>query len=326
MQGVRYNIGMHIRNMLLALVFLAAISSPSGSQSVNAQQQAARYFTETGHWVSGDFLQFYEDAPDPLLVFGYPITEAMQDSLSGRTVQYFQRARFELLPDQPNGQRVRLSPLGEWLLREGERVQVPIEPSSCQYFAGHKHFVCFTFLDFFKAHGGVDIFGEPVSEMEKQDNLYVQYFERARFEWHPELPPGQRVTLTDLGSIYFDQRLGDPSYLAPIPRDNLPQSLIQIKGRAFVSKAVAAANSQQTLYVVVQDQYLRPVAGAAVSVMVVFPNGEEQYQLPNTDANGLTQLTFSIGDQPVARIVRIKVHLTYGGREALAETWFYTWW
>jgi glucan biosynthesis protein len=40
----------------------------------------------------------------------------------------------------------------------------------------------------------------------------------------------------------------------------------------------------------------------------------------------LTQLTFSIGDQPVARIVRVKVHLTYGGREALAETWFYTWW
>lgn len=49
------------------------------------------------------------------------------------------------------------------------------------------------FLDFWRANGQLLIFGYPVSEELVENGRIVQYFERARFEFHPELlgQPGQ---------------------------------------------------------------------------------------------------------------------------------------
>lgn len=43
------------------------------------------------------------------------------------------------------------------------------------------------FLDFWRANGQVLIFGYPITEELVEDGKVVQYFERARFEYHPEL-------------------------------------------------------------------------------------------------------------------------------------------
>lgn len=53
------------------------------------------YFAETGHSARGWFLTFWRDNGG-LPVFGYPISEEVQEN--GRTVQYYERARFELNP------------------------------------------------------------------------------------------------------------------------------------------------------------------------------------------------------------------------------------
>src|SRR5690349_12616138 len=79
--------------------------------SVQAQTTDSRYFSETGHNVSGDFLVFYESNPNAIFLYGYPITEQFT-SRDGKTVQYFQRARFELHAELPAGQRVLLTTLG----------------------------------------------------------------------------------------------------------------------------------------------------------------------------------------------------------------------
>src|SRR5262245_52283031 len=42
------------------------------------------------------------------------------------------------------------------------------------------------FLEFWREHGGQLIFGYPISEEIVEDGRIVQYFERARFEYHPE--------------------------------------------------------------------------------------------------------------------------------------------
>ena len=42
------------------------------------------------------------------------------------------------------------------------------------------------FLNFWRENGGVLIFGYPLSEEVVEDGRIVQYFERARFEYHPE--------------------------------------------------------------------------------------------------------------------------------------------
>ena len=72
--------------------------------TASAQSADVQFFPETGHNVKGDFLRFYKSVPDPKLVFGYPITEQIT-SKDGKTVQYFQRARFELRADLPENQR-----------------------------------------------------------------------------------------------------------------------------------------------------------------------------------------------------------------------------
>src|SRR5215207_3940527 len=75
--------------------------------TANAQSEDIQFFPETGHRVRGDFLRFYKSVRDPHLVFGYPITEQIT-SKDGKTVQYFQRARFELRGDLPGGQQIQL--------------------------------------------------------------------------------------------------------------------------------------------------------------------------------------------------------------------------
>ena len=59
-----------------------------------------RYFPETQHVVSYDFLAYFREKGG-LDVFGYPVSEFMYEN--GYIVQYFQRARMEWYPDDPSG-------------------------------------------------------------------------------------------------------------------------------------------------------------------------------------------------------------------------------
>jgi hypothetical protein len=56
------------------------------------------------------------------------------------------------------------------------------------------------FADFWQAHNGAVLFGQPLTGETQQDGLIVQWFERARLEWHPDYPPGQQITLGRLGA------------------------------------------------------------------------------------------------------------------------------
>ena len=69
---------------------------------------------------------------------------------------------------------------------------------SCRYFAQTEHYVCDAFLECFDARGGLEIFGYPLSEPFfdlAHDGLRVQYFQRARMEFHPGNPPLYQVQL-----------------------------------------------------------------------------------------------------------------------------------
>ena len=73
-----------------------------------------RYFPETGHSVHFGFLQFWE-SQGGLDRFGYPISQEVVEH--GRTVQHFQRARLEWVPDAPPGQQVQITKVGGEYLR-----------------------------------------------------------------------------------------------------------------------------------------------------------------------------------------------------------------
>jgi N-acetylmuramoyl-L-alanine amidase len=58
--------------------------------------------------------------------------------------------------------------------------------SQATYFDATGHNLAYGFRHFFDTRGGLDIFGYPRTEELLEDGWTVQYFQRARFEYHPE--------------------------------------------------------------------------------------------------------------------------------------------
>jgi hypothetical protein len=89
---------------------------------------------------------------------------------------------------------------------------------NCRYFARTGHRVCDEFLEYFDTRGGLEIFGYPLSETFEDaahDNLWVQYFQRARMEWHPSNPVPYQV---QLGLLIDEMGYAFP----PVPAGQIP--------------------------------------------------------------------------------------------------------
>ncbi len=76
----------------------------------------------------------------------------------------------------------------------------PTPSANSVYFPQTEHNLSGDFLHYWQKNGGVSIFGYPVSEPFVQDGHTVQYFERNRFELHPENQPPYNVLLGRLGA------------------------------------------------------------------------------------------------------------------------------
>ncbi|GAB4206230.1 MAG: hypothetical protein OHK0022_33080 [Roseiflexaceae bacterium] len=93
-----------------------------------------RFFRETGHAVRDRFLSFWEQNGG-LLVFGYPISDEVQERLPDgqiRAVQYFERARLELHADKagtPNEVQVGLLGRGLYLNESRPQIIAPVQPT-----------------------------------------------------------------------------------------------------------------------------------------------------------------------------------------------------
>ena len=288
-----------------------------------AQDGTSRYFPETGHNVSGDFWKFYKSFPNAQTIFGYPLTEAFDSPKSGRVVQYFTRACFELNPAMPEGSRVSLTPLGQ-LLFQSEPGANDFNPLGCRTF-DNGYPVCYAFLDFFDANGGQNVFGKPISSFEFLNGRIVQYFERARFDWYPEYPEGQKVVLADLGRIYFDSLGEDPNLLSPVVTSNFPGNVLSLQTRAFVLKATSQPEDRQTVYVVVQDQTLSPVYNAFVAVTIYWAEGTPQSITLPTDRNGIVIVPFAVYGQSPGSMVTVKVQALFGDLQGSTVTSFRIW-
>ncbi|MBK6791711.1 MAG: Ig-like domain-containing protein [Anaerolineales bacterium] len=304
---------------LVLMVMLLTSWSPVFAQTVET-----KYFSETGHNVSGDLLNFYNSAPNADYLYGYPITEQFT-SKDGKNVQYFQRARFEYQADLPEGQRVKLTPLG----RETYVTTGPLNVGNsfaCRTYAETGFAVCFAFLEFLDQNGGTTQFGFPISGFEYHENKIVQYFENARLEWQPWRAEGLRVVISDLGRAYFDKLGEDPALLAPVsPLDNAPRVITELRVRAFVWKAVTLTNDTQMIYVIVQDQNMQPVSGAACTAEVNWSNGAKDATTINSDANGVGIVSLAFNNQPYGSLIYTDIVCKYNDLEGKTTTSFRIW-
>jgi hypothetical protein len=159
------------------------------------------YFDATGHTLQGEFYDYWK-SHGGLWLFGYPLSEEYQEvsATDGKTytVQYFERQRFEYHPEfagTPNS--VLLGLLGSYMVEGhsgGAFDRSPAVPSTPTqiYFEPTGHSLSGSFLTYWNQYGGLPIFGYPLSEPFQEvsatdgKTYTVQYFERARFELHPE--------------------------------------------------------------------------------------------------------------------------------------------
>src|SRR3712207_4827272 len=213
-------------------ILLSLVSVPA-AQPAYAQDE--RCFPQTRQCISGRFREYWEQN-GALSVFGYPVTAARNERNrdTGQTylTQWFERNRFELHPENQPPYGVLLGLLGnDRLLQQGRNWQSfpTAAPSAAHYFPQTQHAITHgPFWNYWSTHGlefdgrrGVSfaeslaLFGYPISEPAMETNLsgdtvLTQWFERARFEWHPNNPPGFRVQLGLLGSELKDTRQPAP--------------------------------------------------------------------------------------------------------------------
>jgi spore germination protein YaaH len=204
---------------------LARLNTPATRIPAFPSTPERRYFPETGHSLSHGFKAFWERSGG-LPIFGYPLTEEFSeinpDLGKPFTVQYFERQRFEYHPELAGTPyEVQLGRLGvEDAKRRGllghpafQPIPASAVPGDCWFFPETGHAVCGRFLAYWRSYGlefgdpgisfreSLALFGYPISEpfTDPVTGLTIQYFERARFEYHPENPEPYQVLLGLLG-------------------------------------------------------------------------------------------------------------------------------
>jgi hypothetical protein len=207
-----------LRHITLVLSLIMVIVAAPAAQAQSDQ----RCFSETGHCIAGRIRQYWEQNGG-LPVFGFPITPQQEEQIEGRPVQvqWFQRNRLELHPENARPYDVLLGRLGADRLQQQSRDWFTFpkggEQPGCRFFAETSHSICGDILQAWRASGlefdgqrgkseaeNLALFGLPLSEAQEEDTpggkFTVQWFERGRFELHPENQPPYNVLLGLLGS------------------------------------------------------------------------------------------------------------------------------
>lgn len=214
---------------MLAVLVTVLVGFP-----VSQAHAAPRCFPETNHCIDGRIREYWEQNGG-LLVFGFPIGDIEEVTIEGKAVrmQRFERNRLELHPENARPYDVLLGRLGADRLSQQGRDWFTFakngDTGGCQVFGETGHAVCGDILKMWKSNGlmldtkkavstaeSMALFGLPVSDLQTETmsdgkQYQVQWFERARFELHPENPAPYNVLLGLLGNEVgeFDYSLDD---------------------------------------------------------------------------------------------------------------------
>ncbi len=129
-------------------------------------------------------LKAFVSDPMPSPAFGAPLTA---DQVLAQVTPFLQASS---APPPPGGYYTNENPAPS--LQVGLNRVNAVTASGVLYFPETGHTVSGPFTQFYSSHGGVMVFGFPISEPYRGNNptdgkTYVQqFFQRARMEWHPE--------------------------------------------------------------------------------------------------------------------------------------------
>jgi hypothetical protein len=279
--------------VLFTLLLLATSLMPAP-----AAAQERRCFNETGFCITGRFLSYWEQNGG-LPVFGYPISDAVfvENNGASQLHQWFERNVFELHPENAAPYDVLLGRLGDetLLLVDYDWQAQPRDAGpqpGCLWFKETQFNVCnqagaIGFRAYWESHGlefdgragksygeSLALFGLPltvpfVAENPSGDTVLMQWFERARFEWHPNNPTSSQVLLGLLGTDYPEDDAEPEPDPEPTPDPN-----------------AACANIRPPVDATISDNCVRYGESFAVETFGWDPNQPLGYWV--TDQNGTT--------------------------------------
>ena len=224
-------------NIIVVFVALLMCLSTLAPHQADAAPDG-RCFREVEDCIRSRFRSYWEQS-NGLANFGFPIlpqaVERDVRSHGSRPIQWFERARLEIHDENVPPYDVQLGRIGAEVLRlQGidvttlARDEGPV--MGCMWFEETGHNVCdqekgLGFMTYWKTNGIPDVrlapasrslalFGLPLTSARLEPDqtgklILTQWFERARFEWHPEFGKGYEVTLGLLGSILHNQQILD---------------------------------------------------------------------------------------------------------------------
>ncbi len=234
-----------------------------------------------GYYVAAPFLAYWR-SHGGLAIFGYPLSREVAEQLAdGKTytVQFFERARLEYHPENAAPDDVLLGQLGR-ALHPADPPAAPLP--AAVYFPETAHNLHTGFRDYWDAHGGLAQFGYPLTEEFTErladGNTYtVQYFERARFEWHPEIAaPADQVLLGQLGRQVYTPKAEPP--VPQTPAAGICPVTVGAEATVRVHRDTPSPRCQQVL----SGQHLRiinmtdqPVRARLAQIDVTIAPGDE---------------------------------------------------
>ena len=202
---------------------IGSIANPTRPVAAVRNSPAKMYFQETGHTLGSIFMKYWQKYGG-LAQFGYPWTEEFEERnpSDGKVyiVQYFERARFEYHPEYAGTfSEVLLGLLGNQLTEKRrneppfQRIEAVAGTKDRYYFQETGHTLGGAFKKYWDSNGSLPIYGFPITEEFTEINpsdgkvYIVQYFERNRFEYHPENAGGKyEVLLGLLGNQVMKQK------------------------------------------------------------------------------------------------------------------------
>jgi len=198
----------------LLIPLLALVASPvkTAAQTDWAPPRTV-FISETGQTIDGVFLDQWR-AGGGVNAYGYPITAELTEN--DRVVQYYEYARFEYVPEDPDGIVVHLGNIGEELkpvtvfrtmpnlsgsggsagtlayLANETRAWIPLSDAAGTQLDNDTgtfvpetgHSVQHGFKDFWETTGGAAYLGNPISEeFQGARGVRYQVFERGKLAW-----------------------------------------------------------------------------------------------------------------------------------------------
>ena len=149
------------------------------------------------------------------------------------------------------------------------------------------HNIPVVFSEYMAKHGGVDLFGFPISELfEVEAGLYRQCFRNLCLDYFVDAPSNQQVRPTPLGHVYIEV-VYKPVYLGSFPES---QSMQNIRIEVWEAPHVITSEQVAQIHVSISSEG-SPLKNREPVLTLSLPDGSQDvYQMDRTDANGQTSI------------------------------------